>query len=217
MRPFGLLQFIRQLVTGADPDYVQGLAKLGIVRVPGYKPLCRPFLIDPSLRINHSRGHRQIRTNATAHPLEAHVAALARSVRSPRHPPPGARAALPVRQPCMMKGNRSVALSGAAVWPNGVTVVAAGASIDGNQRHGWNRHVVRKKSNRGPDRRTRSPIYHHPSGRTGIAFPTCAPNGLRTHICHVPSAAATAKAARVTHKWARQRGSTLRTDCALFS
>src|SRR5262249_57780459 len=42
--------------------------------------------------------------------------------------------------------------------------------------------------------------------------PTCAPNGLRTHICHVPSAAATAKAAKAIHKCARQRRSAFRTD-----
>src|SRR2546421_3715287 len=42
--------------------------------------------------------------------------------------------------------------------------------------------------------------------------PTCAPNGLRTHICHVPSAAATAKAAKATHKCARQKRSVLRTS-----
>src|ERR1041384_4987195 len=41
--------------------------------------------------------------------------------------------------------------------------------------------------------------------------PTWAPNGLRTHICQVPSAAATINAANATQKCARQSRSTLRT------
>src|SRR3954449_1762019 len=41
--------------------------------------------------------------------------------------------------------------------------------------------------------------------------PTCAPNGLRTHICQVPRRHATAKAANATQKCARQSRSTLRT------
>src|SRR4051794_8188408 len=41
--------------------------------------------------------------------------------------------------------------------------------------------------------------------------PTFAPNGLRTHICQVPSSAAARNAANATQKCARQSRSTLRT------
>src|SRR4029078_10708643 len=41
--------------------------------------------------------------------------------------------------------------------------------------------------------------------------PMCAPSGLRTHICQVPSAAATRKAANATQKWARHNRSAFRT------
>src|SRR5438045_8218338 len=41
--------------------------------------------------------------------------------------------------------------------------------------------------------------------------PTCAPNGLRTHICQVPSTAAARKAANATHECARQSLSAFRT------
>src|SRR6516225_9896364 len=41
--------------------------------------------------------------------------------------------------------------------------------------------------------------------------PIFAPSGLRTHICQVPSSAATRNAANATQKCARQSRSTLRT------
>src|ERR1051325_9331197 len=41
--------------------------------------------------------------------------------------------------------------------------------------------------------------------------PTCAPQGLRTHICQVPSRHATRNAANATQKCARQSRSALRT------
>src|ERR1700687_3648712 len=41
--------------------------------------------------------------------------------------------------------------------------------------------------------------------------PTCAPSGLRTHICQVPRTQAPMKAAKATQKCARQSRSTLRT------
>src|SRR5215212_2889186 len=42
--------------------------------------------------------------------------------------------------------------------------------------------------------------------------PTCAPKGLRTHICQAPSTAAARKAVNATQKCARQSLSTFRTD-----
>src|SRR5215211_6189400 len=42
--------------------------------------------------------------------------------------------------------------------------------------------------------------------------PTCAPSGLRTHICQVPRTQATTKAPKATQKCARQSRSTLRTE-----
>src|SRR3954464_11472120 len=44
-----------------------------------------------------------------------------------------------------------------------------------------------------------------------LGVPTCAPSGLRTHICQVPRTDAAKKAANATQKWARQSRSTLRT------
>jgi hypothetical protein len=38
LRPAAFHPSTRDWDRGADPDYVQGLAKLGIVRVPDYKP-----------------------------------------------------------------------------------------------------------------------------------------------------------------------------------
>src|ERR1041385_7153022 len=44
-----------------------------------------------------------------------------------------------------------------------------------------------------------------------LGVPTFAPSGLRTHICQVPSTAATRNATNATQKWARQSLSVLRT------
>jgi hypothetical protein len=41
--------------------------------------------------------------------------------------------------------------------------------VDDDQRYDWNRHVVRRESNRGPDRRTHQTLYRHSARRTGIA------------------------------------------------
>src|SRR5829696_4635987 len=42
-------------------------------------------------------------------------------------------------------------------------------------------------------------------------LPTCAPSGLRTHICQTPRMQAARNAANESQKWARQRRSALRT------